>query len=466
MFIVVILLWIIAILLIYANPKKPWAWWVSCCLFFNGFGGVAVVFNDTIIPYANSSSNSKLVCCCLIGKGIADVLHHYFATYAFIASVLVLTNFLELRIKNTTKLIILVSLSIPCILMCILYPIAPDFNPNYIVLSAWVVFYTLAANIILLISIFREKDSSKKYQKILVSILAVPTTFLIMWTSYLSVALGYHEVWYLNIWIVLTMFIIFVILALKYGVLGVRLRVERSNLEDTIDTLINGVSIISHAVKNEASTISLCVDTIKSIDGVSPNTEKKLDVIKESCKNLSEFTQKINKFRIYEMDFKPYVLNVLIDKVISQVLPLASERGIKINNYSKEDITIMVDAMHVTEVFKNLLINAIEAIEAVKTNGADGIINIKTELIERIVYVSVEDNGVGIQQEYIEKVVTPFYSTKKGKNNYGLGLSYCYKVMKCHKGSLKINSKINQGTTMSLLFPRERVLSVSNTLQN
>jgi signal transduction histidine kinase len=339
--------------------------------------------------------------------------------------------------------------------MFFLYPITPHFNPNYIVLSAWVVFYTLVANIILLISTFKEKNPSKKYQKVLVSILAIPTTFLIMWTSYLSVALGYHEVWYLNIWIVLCMFIIFVIFALKYGVLGVRLKVERSNLDDTIDTLINGVSVISHAVKNEASTISLCVDTIRSLDNVSPGTEKKLTIIKESCKNLSEFTQKINNFRVYEMDFEPYVLNVLIDKVISQVLPLVSGKGIKINNNTKEDITLMLDAIHVTEVLKNLLINAIEAIEVIEV---EGIINIKTELIEHKVCISVEDNGIGIPQEYIEKVVTPFYSTKKGKNNYGLGLSYCYKVMKCHKGSLKINSRINQGTTMSLLFPGERVL--------
>jgi hypothetical protein len=100
MFAIFILLWIIAAMLIYANPKMPWAWWASCCLFLNGFGGVAVIFSDNIIPYANSLNNSQFTYLCFLGKGIANVLQHYLATYAFVASILLLTNFLELRLKN------------------------------------------------------------------------------------------------------------------------------------------------------------------------------------------------------------------------------------------------------------------------------------------------------------------------------------------------------------------------------
>lgn len=456
MFVIFILLWVIAILLIYANPKTPWAWWASSCLFLNGFGGVAGVFADNIIPLVEKIDNPKLIHLCFVGKGVADVLQHYLATYAFVGFILLFTNFLDIYIKNMTKHIILTLLSIPSILMFILYPINPKFKPDYMVLSFWVVLYTLAAIIILGISIYKEKDSTKKYQKILAGIFAIPTSLSIMWTSYLSVAIGYHGLWYLNIWIILFQFIIFVVLALKYGVLGVRLRVERFNLDDTIDTMINGMSIVSHAIKNEASTINLCVDTIRYLDKVNPNTDKKLSIIKESSKNLSDFTQRINKFRIFEMDYEPYVLSILIDKVINQVLPKTSSKHIEIINRHQEDITIMIDAVHITEVLKNLLINAIEAIEA------DGVIAIKTEFIEDKFCLSVMDDGIGIPQESIEKILTPFYSTKKGNNNFGLGLSYCYKVMKFHNGSIKIKSKVNQGTTMSLIFPIKRVLNISN----
>jgi signal transduction histidine kinase len=158
------------------------------------------------------------------------------------------------------------------------------------------------------------------------------------------------------------------------------------------------------------------------------------------------------------MDLEPFVLNIIIEKVIRQVIPMTCGKDIKIINNCKEDITIMIDALHITEVLKNLLINAIEAIEI------EGTIYVETELINGNVCLSIVDNGVGIPQKSIEKVLTPFYSTKKGKNNFGLGLSYCYKVMKCHNGSLKINSIVNQGTKMSLLFPIERVLTIKNSV--
>jgi signal transduction histidine kinase len=394
----------------------------------------------------------------LVGQGIANLLQHYLATYAFIGFILYFTNFLDIKFKIITKHIILVLLAIPSIMMFILYPIQPIFSPDYITLSIWVVIYTLVASVILAISIFKEKDRTKKYQKILTSIFAIPTSLSIMWTSYLSVAVGYHKIWYLNIWIILFQFIVFIVLALKYGVLGVRLRVERFNLDETIDAVINGMSIISHAIKNEASTINLCVDTIRCLETVNPNTDRKLSIIKESSKNLSDFTQRINKFRIFEIELEPFVLNILIEKVISQVMPIATGKDIKIINRSKEDVTIMIDTVHVTEVLKNLLINAIEAIEL------KGTIDIETDFIDDKICLSVADNGVGIPKESIEKVLTPFYSTKKGKNNFGLGLSYCYKVMKCHNGSLKINSKVNQGTIMSLYFPKDRVINISNTI--
>lgn len=454
MFVIFVLLWLIAILLVYANPKTPWAWWASSCLFLNGFGGVAVIFKDNIIPFVERFENPKLEYICTIGKGIADIFQHYLATYALIGFILLLTNFLDYKLKRRSKVIILLLLSIPSVLMCFLYPLKPEFEPDYEILSAWVVLYTAAADLIMIISIIKEKDSTKKYQKILASVFTIPTSLSIMWTSYLSVAMGFHEIWYLNVWIILFQFVVFIFMAAKYGVLGVRLRVERLNLDETIDTMINGMSMVSHAIKNEASTINLCVDTIRALDQLSPGTDRKLAIIKDSCKNLSDFTQRINKFRTMELDLEPYVLDVLIDKAINQVFPLINDKEIEIINKSKQGITIVMDAVHVSEVIRNLLINAIESID--KT----GIIAIETELLDEKLCISIVDNGSGIPPDSLEKVLAPFYSTKKGKNNFGLGLSYCYKIMKSHNGSIKVNSKLNHGTRMSLFFPIERVLKV------
>ncbi len=457
MFVIFILLWIISILLIYANPKEYWAWCASLCLLFNGFGGLAAVMGENFIPFIQGYGNEKLILASRILKGTADILQHYFATYLFLVFVLIFTNFLNIQMKSKVKKAVIGVLSLPSLLMLFIYPITPDFNPDYRVLSSWVCVYTILANVILILSIIKEKDDYTKTQRILTTLFALPSTMCILWTSYISVALGYRNVWQINVWVIACEFILFLILCMKYGILGVRFKIEKINIDNNIDSAIGGMSIVSHAIKNEVSTINLCVETIMCVEKTSPGMANKLSIIKDSCKNLLEFTRKLNEIKLYKMNFKPCLLSEIISKVINQVAPSICEKNIQIINDSKIDITMLIDPIHVSEVLKNLIINAIEAIHT------EGVIKVNTEFLNnKKLCITVSDNGIGIPKDFINKVMTPFFSTKKGKNNYGLGLSYCFKVMKSHNGSLQVKSKENQGTEMCLIFPVNKVVHVYN----
>ncbi|ACL74746.1 sensor histidine kinase [Ruminiclostridium cellulolyticum] len=455
MFGIFILLWIISILIIYANPKEYWAWCASLCLLFNGFGGLSAVLGDKLIPYLEACGNENLIFASRIFKGTADILQHYFATYVFLIFVLLFTNFLNIQMKSIIKKTIVGLLSVPSILMLFLYPITPDFNPNYGILSCWVCVYTLLANIILIISIVKEKDDYTKTQRILTSLYAVPSTICVLWTSYISVAIGYSRVWKANVWVIAGEFILFIVFCLKYGMLGIHFKIERINIDNNIDSIIGGMSIVSHAIKNEVSTINLCVETIMCVEKTSPGMAHKLSIIKNSCKNLLEFTRKVSEIKLYKMNFKPCLLSEITTEVINQVAPSICEKNIQIINESKIDITMLIDPVHVSEVLKNLIINAIEAIPS------EGIISVNAEFLNnKKLCIRVSDNGIGIPKDFINKVMTPFFSTKKGKNNFGLGLSYCFKVMKSHNGNLQIKSKENQGTDMCLIFPINKVVHV------
>lgn len=57
-----------------------------------------------------------------------------------------------------------------------------------------------------------------------------------------------------------------------------------------------------------------------------------------------------------------------------------------------------------------------------------------------------------------------FFSTKKSKTNFGLGLSYCFNVMQQHGGSLEIGSKSNSGTNVSIVFPKTKAISFVDNL--
>lgn len=177
--------------------------------------------------------------------------------------------------------------------MLFAYPIIPDFKPNYSVLSCWVSVYTILANIILILSVIKERDDYTKTQKIHTTLLALPSTICILWTSYISVALGYRKIWPINVWVIVCEFILFLVLCIKYGILGVKVKIERINIDNNIDSAIGGMRIVSHAIKNEVSTISLCVETIMCVEETSPGMENKLSIIKNSCKNLLEFTKSL-----------------------------------------------------------------------------------------------------------------------------------------------------------------------------
>jgi anti-sigma regulatory factor (Ser/Thr protein kinase) len=448
--VVFVILWVTAILLIYANPKTVWVWWACGYLLLNGCGAIAITISDKILPIVQNTCNSEIILITMTIEGIANSLVYNLSSYAFLIFVLYFTNFLDIDTNIITRHIFMAVLAIPGVAFFFIYPVTP-FKPDYAVLSVYTVTYTLLAGLILVISIFKEKDGYRKNQKIRILIITIPTILTVSWTSYISVALGYEKLWYSNVWILVCAFSVFIFLAFKDGILGIKLRLEKPFNEETIDTVINGISTVSHAIKNEVSTINICVDVMRSTQEFDANTDKKLTIIKQSCWNLSDFAQRINKCRILEMDIKPVPLKVMIEKSVDQLLPAISQKQISIDNKNNLDIIVLMDEMHISEVLRNLLVNAVEAITG------EGTIEIETELNKDNFCLSVTDSGIGIPREDTEKVLAPFYSTKKGRNNYGLGLSYCYKVMKGHNGSIKIESEVDQGTTMTLLFPSDAI---------
>ena len=103
------------------------------------------------------------------------------------------------------------------------------------------------------------------------------------------------------------------------------------------------------------------------------------------------------------------------------------------------------DGIHVQETFRNLLTNAMEA-------GA-GILEVGCEAEGRWIRVRISDNGSGISKENLPLVFDPFFSTKRRSDNFGLGLSYCYMVVKKHRGHIAVSSEKGKGTTFVIRFP-------------
>ncbi len=133
---------------------------------------------------------------------------------------------------------------------------------------------------------------------------------------------------------------------------------------------------------------------------------------------------------------------------------------------SRDLAPIYGDKGQLNQVFQNLLLNAVEAIRT-GPGGKQGRISIQAENSNmsqknqfqlkpgNYVKVSIEDNGIGILAEIMDKVFDPYFSTKgRGtQKGMGLGLTLCYWIIKRHDGHVRVESRQGKGTTVILYLP-------------
>ena len=162
--------------------------------------------------------------------------------------------------------------------------------------------------------------------------------------------------------------------------------------------------------------------------------------VKEVVQNLRNFS------RLDEGDVKP----VDIHEGLNSTLLL-------LNNEIKNRIEIIKDygelpkvechPGHINQVFMNLLLNSIQAIEA------EGKIWINTKTVNGQVEIIIKDSGKGIPQDIKDKIFDPFFTTKPVGKGTGLGLNICYNIIKNHAGEIYVESEEDKGTTFHIKLP-------------
>ncbi|MFK3960244.1 PAS domain S-box protein [Guptibacillus hwajinpoensis] len=138
----------------------------------------------------------------------------------------------------------------------------------------------------------------------------------------------------------------------------------------------------------------------------------------------------------------------LVKNAITVLTPQASSKNIRINISSQlKSIVIRCQRNQMKQVFINILKNSVEAIEQ------DGQIDVILEENQNDVIIEIHDNGMGIDEERLERIGVPFYTNKE--KGIGLGMTVSNKIITEHKGRLKIESKRGQGTKVMIQLPKE-----------
>ncbi|MBN2786640.1 MAG: GHKL domain-containing protein, partial [Pontiellaceae bacterium] len=147
---------------------------------------------------------------------------------------------------------------------------------------------------------------------------------------------------------------------------------------------------------------------------------------------------------------KPHQLADLMTDTLQVMKHEIEDRRMLVEMELRKGIpAVAVDETQVRQVFFNVIKNALQAMD----DG--GILRIETQLSDRFVSISIEDNGLGIDPEKLGAIYEPYHTTKA--EGTGLGMMIVQRIMRDHGGEIEINSEPGRGTRLTLRFPREDV---------
>ena len=149
------------------------------------------------------------------------------------------------------------------------------------------------------------------------------------------------------------------------------------------------------------------------------------------------------------------IKNNLIEALEYALKEVPIPENIKLNiTYHDNPVYSNFDMYHMTQVISNLISNAVDAIKS--KDSTDSSISITVDTSKEWVYLSIQDSGVGIQRRHLKKIFTPYFSTKSKQNNWGMGLSYVFRVITAHYGHLRVKSRPGEYTNVEILLPRSK----------
>jgi signal transduction histidine kinase len=153
---------------------------------------------------------------------------------------------------------------------------------------------------------------------------------------------------------------------------------------------------------------------------------------------------------------KPGFLDQTVGDAISLVRPNAEGKGVKIVASGLSGAPMEMDAVLIKRLISNLLSNAIDASPPGALIEVELAALSKTELNRDWYRLKVIDHGEGINAENLQRVFTPYFTTKNtgdGKRGFGLGLAIARNIVHLHGGNLSITSKEKKGTTVQVDLP-------------
>ena len=233
---------------------------------------------------------------------------------------------------------------------------------------------------------------------------------------------------------------------------GIRALKEKVRQTDKINALGTMAASMAHEIKNPLSSMKVLAQLMPSKYNEKEFREKIIEIVPKEVARIDRVIESLLNFtRTSTPQFTDINLNQLIEKDVKYFSAQANNAGIKINAAYAQIPQIKCDPDQLTQVFSNLLLNAIQSMPEggdlnIATSEGD-----KIENILQTVKITVTDTGYGISKETLKKLFDPFFTTKHGGT--GLGLTISKNIIDGHGGAISINSAPGKGTTFTIILP-------------
>lgn len=238
-----------------------------------------------------------------------------------------------------------------------------------------------------------------------------------------------------------------------------RLKNTKNNLSQEIIQQKKLIGTISHDIKSPLKFLSITAKHLheKTLTSENEDVKKNARIMHESSLQLYAFVQNLVDYSKIFIEHNSLNKNDLenIDSIIKEKIGffknIAQANGVIISYQNFSNTTIKLNKKVIGIIIHNLLDNSIK-------NTVIGTINIETKIIKNSLYLSVEDTGSGMPNEiknYYLNLLKNHETDKLSIQNYGLGLHMVLELLKLLKGDLKIESKENEGTKVTIIIDND-----------
>ena len=220
------------------------------------------------------------------------------------------------------------------------------------------------------------------------------------------------------------------------------------------------ISNITHELKTPIATVGVAIEALKNFNAIQDpeRTKEYLDISSNELQRLSLLVDKVLKLSMFEkkeveLKYETFDLKGVVNEVVNSLKLQFEKNHARVAVTHEGDLTLQGDRLHLLSVVFNLLDNA------VKYSKEEPSIKIDMQGHDENVVLNVTDNGIGIPQEYKDKVFDKFFRIPPGDTHnakgYGLGLSYVAQVIQKHNGTIAIESQPGIGTKFIITIPKK-----------